>query len=162
MHDYFICPNCGAQVPDNALACPECGSDEETGWSEDTAYDGLYLYDDEPLSGSTSSHSWTKVATAVLLIVIAFAVLSAVLGQWGFYLALILAGGAGIFYYITQIRPSSPSQREEALYQDLRRKARGDTSLVERLIAYEQRRNPRASRQQWLQDAIARWERDNR
>ena len=29
-----ICPNCGAGVPRNAKACPECGSCEETGWSE--------------------------------------------------------------------------------------------------------------------------------
>jgi hypothetical protein len=28
-----ICPNCGAQVPPAARACPECGADEETGWS---------------------------------------------------------------------------------------------------------------------------------
>jgi len=32
-----ICPNCGAEVPRDAKACPECGSDERTGWSE-TAY----------------------------------------------------------------------------------------------------------------------------
>ena len=31
------CPNCGANVPSNAKVCPECGSDESTGWS-DTAY----------------------------------------------------------------------------------------------------------------------------
>ena len=31
------CPNCGAAVPRDAKACPECGSDEQTGWSE-TAY----------------------------------------------------------------------------------------------------------------------------
>ena len=41
MSDYFICPNCDAEVPVNALACPECGSDEQTGWSEDTLYDGM-------------------------------------------------------------------------------------------------------------------------
>lgn len=41
MSDYFICPNCGAEVPVKALSCPECGSDEKTGWSEDTMYDGL-------------------------------------------------------------------------------------------------------------------------
>lgn len=29
------CPNCGAEVPPNARACPECGSDWETGWSDD-------------------------------------------------------------------------------------------------------------------------------
>jgi RNA polymerase subunit RPABC4/transcription elongation factor Spt4 len=32
-----ICPNCGAIVPPKAKACPECGADEKTGWS-DTAY----------------------------------------------------------------------------------------------------------------------------
>ena len=25
------------------MSCPECGSDEKTGWSEDTMYDGLDL-----------------------------------------------------------------------------------------------------------------------
>jgi hypothetical protein len=43
MSDYFICPNCGAEVPVKSLSCPECGSDEKTGWSEDTMYDGLDL-----------------------------------------------------------------------------------------------------------------------
>ncbi len=28
------CPNCGSEVPANAQACPECGADEKTGWSE--------------------------------------------------------------------------------------------------------------------------------
>lgn len=32
-----VCPNCGTILPRNAKACPECGSDEETGWS-DTAH----------------------------------------------------------------------------------------------------------------------------
>ncbi len=43
MSDYFVCPNCGAEVSLKALSCPECGSDEKTGWSEDTMYDGLDL-----------------------------------------------------------------------------------------------------------------------
>lgn len=29
-----FCPNCGAEVPRKARACPECGADEQTGWSE--------------------------------------------------------------------------------------------------------------------------------
>ena len=37
------CPHCGAEVPPNARACPECGSDESTGWSEDSAGEGLDL-----------------------------------------------------------------------------------------------------------------------
>jgi hypothetical protein len=42
-----ICPNCGAEVPRNANACPECGSDESTGWSEEAHASGLDLPDDE-------------------------------------------------------------------------------------------------------------------
>lgn len=29
------CPHCGAPVAAGALACAECGSDAESGWSED-------------------------------------------------------------------------------------------------------------------------------
>ena len=42
-----ICPNCGADVPPNAKACPECGSCEETGWSEAATTGGLDLPDEE-------------------------------------------------------------------------------------------------------------------
>ena len=42
-----ICPNCGAEVPPKARACPECGADEQTGWSERAAAQRLGLPDDE-------------------------------------------------------------------------------------------------------------------
>ena len=42
-----ICPHCGAEVPPNAKACPECGSDEETGWSEQARAQELGLPDDQ-------------------------------------------------------------------------------------------------------------------
>ena len=42
-----VCPNCGAEVPRNAKACPECGSDEKTGWSEKAYASGLGLPDEE-------------------------------------------------------------------------------------------------------------------
>lgn len=42
-----ICPNCGAFVPEDALACPDCGSDYETGWSERAYAQRLDLPDDE-------------------------------------------------------------------------------------------------------------------
>jgi len=41
-----ICPNCGAEVPPNTKACPDCGSDEQTGWSEAARYDNLNLPDE--------------------------------------------------------------------------------------------------------------------
>ncbi len=41
-----ICPACGTEVPPRAKACPECGSDESTGWSEKAHADGLGLPDE--------------------------------------------------------------------------------------------------------------------
>ena len=35
-----VCPVCGEDVPRNALACPECGADERSGWREDEALHG--------------------------------------------------------------------------------------------------------------------------
>jgi hypothetical protein len=34
-------------LPPRAKACPECGSDETTGWSEEARYDGLNLPDED-------------------------------------------------------------------------------------------------------------------
>ncbi|MBB6429997.1 zinc ribbon domain-containing protein [Algisphaera agarilytica] len=70
----FDCPNCGAKVPSGALACPECGSDEETGWSDDTMYDGLDLpiYDDEDGELDPAAPSWKRgiyILTAALLLI---------------------------------------------------------------------------------------------
>jgi hypothetical protein len=43
-----VCPVCGEDVPPKSLACPECGSDHNTGWKEDAhTYDGLDLPDDD-------------------------------------------------------------------------------------------------------------------
>ncbi len=41
-----ICPVCGEEVPHGALACPECGADERSGWAEDVV-DGLDLPEEE-------------------------------------------------------------------------------------------------------------------
>jgi hypothetical protein len=40
------CPNCGADVPSKAKACPDCGACEATGWSDEARTDGLGLPDD--------------------------------------------------------------------------------------------------------------------
>lgn len=76
-----VCPNCGTEVPRGAKACPECGSDEETGWSEDAAADNLGLPDDnfnyeefvkEEFGGASAkprgiSWFWWVIAVVVLL-----------------------------------------------------------------------------------------------
>lgn len=43
-----VCPVCGEDVPPRSLACPECGSDHNTGWKKDAhVTDGLDLPDDD-------------------------------------------------------------------------------------------------------------------
>lgn len=41
-----VCPNCGAYLPRKAKVCPECGSDEETGWSDSASASNLGIPED--------------------------------------------------------------------------------------------------------------------
>lgn len=73
--NWFTCPNCGEQVPGGALSCPACGSDEETGWSEDAAYDDLDLpvpYDEEESAGAGKGwrlvYGWVAVPVVIALV----------------------------------------------------------------------------------------------
>jgi predicted nucleic acid-binding Zn ribbon protein len=70
------CANCGASIPRNARACPECGADERTGWAEQSLYDGLDLPEDEAERGQANrahrhrqSRQWLWWLVGVLLIV---------------------------------------------------------------------------------------------
>ncbi len=36
-----VCPICGEDVPPNAMACPECGADHNSGWRPDADSYGL-------------------------------------------------------------------------------------------------------------------------
>ena len=52
--------------------------------------------------------------------------------------------------------------REAILFDDLLRKVGGDHPTVERLIEYERQGRPDATRLTCLQNAISRWEHENR
>jgi hypothetical protein len=52
--------------------------------------------------------------------------------------------------------------QEATLFNDLLRKVGGDRSVAERLIDYERKQNPNATRLTCLQNAISRWEYENR
>ena len=41
------CSNCGAAVSGDANACPECGADEDSGWSEDAYAQSLGIPEDD-------------------------------------------------------------------------------------------------------------------
>ena len=76
-----VCPNCGAEVPEQARACPECGSDAQTGWSEDAHYGNLGIeYEDEfdyekfverefHKKKSSTGIKWIWVVTALIIII---------------------------------------------------------------------------------------------
>lgn len=163
MSGTFICPVCGTEVAVGALVCPECGSDDETGWSEDTAYDGLYLYDEDNLDSRHYSESrpWiTYLVTAIILITLAAFLATAV--PWGIYLIPLILLAVGLVYYFIEIAPNSQSHQEKKQYAALLLRAQGDGALVERWISYERRRDPDASELQLMEAALYRWQRDNR
>lgn len=54
------------------------------------------------------------------------------------------------------------AMREAVLFDDLLRKVGGDRAVVERLIAFERKQKPNATRLSCLQNAIQRWEQENR
>ncbi len=157
----FTCPHCGAEVPPGAAACPECGSDSQTGWSEKAAYDDLLLRDDEAPADSPKPAQWPTY----LIAVVAFLTLSVYLVYalpWGIYLVPLVLVSIGLVYYVTRVLLSRRDSREQQMYHRLLQKARGDKELVERLVEHERRRNPSANRLTWMQDVLYYWERDSR
>ena len=81
------CPNCGAELPPKARACPECGADEKTGWSEAASADGLDLPDEKFDYDDYVKHEFGGQSPVPRGIqwywwVIALVVLAAVLALW--------------------------------------------------------------------------------
>lgn len=71
------CANCGADIPRNARACPECGADERTGWRESSIYDGLDLPGDDDERDSVDASggrdgrgglAWYWIAAFILVV----------------------------------------------------------------------------------------------
>jgi RNA polymerase subunit RPABC4/transcription elongation factor Spt4 len=80
----FICPVCGAEVPARAAACPECGSDEKTGWSDQTIYDGTDIEDPAEFdrreyerreSGHRTTPLWVKLLALAALVALGWLLL---------------------------------------------------------------------------------------
>lgn len=63
------CPNCGEEVPRGAISCPGCGSCPNTGWSDETTYDGLDLPGESEGKAETSAEGkvWGGLASLALL-----------------------------------------------------------------------------------------------
>jgi hypothetical protein len=167
LDDFFVCPNCYADVPWNAVACPECGSDEETGWAEDA--EAAVYYVGEPAKEKAGIPLWQKLVSLFLAYLLAsplsaffepsstgFLLLTALLIIAIVYIVAVekLGGTTGIPL------PKRRSTRPMSNYDSLMLRARGNQAIVERLITFEQDRNPDGNREQWITDALIRWKRD--
>ena len=130
------CARCGAHVYIALSRCPKCGVN-------------LYEPEDE---GEDQDLPYRQGATPV-------------------YLA---SESGGLFTRIGQLlrrltgRPHpaevlfGASLQQAELFDDLLRKVGGDRQAVERLVAYERSLAPTGNRTIWLQNALRRWEQDNR
>ena len=54
------------------------------------------------------------------------------------------------------------AMREAVLFDDLLRKVGGDRSVAERLIEFERKQRPESTRLTCIENAIQRWEKENR
>lgn len=161
MSDYFICPHCGTNVDIDATVCSECGSDDETGWSGDTAYDGLYLYDDDVnTERARGSSRWVKITVLAILALILSAFVATTI-PWGIYLIPLILLAAGAAYYLVEVAPNLRRNQEKKIYETLLIRAGGDEAMVERWISYERQRTPDADEQDLMEAALYRWQRDN-
>lgn len=83
MADWVACPHCGERIKRDAAACRHCGSDDRTGWSEDTYLDGVDLPEAGEYSAGLEEEGFAKPAnppgrailagvSAVLILLFAF------------------------------------------------------------------------------------------
>lgn len=162
MSQYFTCPNCGADVPIKAKACPECGSDQETGWSEAAQYTHLLPYRGDSGLETSRAKLCQKSAMAAIAVLLLVAFLAAQGLPWSFYGIPLVAFVGGVIYWMVRKYAWTQSGMEHQLYQQLLKRTRGDRKLTARLIEYEQQRHPNANRLQLIQNAIYHWDRDCR
>ena len=163
MPKYFNCPICGTKVSITAKCCPECGSDYQTGWSEEAQYIHLLpdRNDDDVTnkSGQILSFSWFKKWGLFIVLVMIAGFITVALDSFFALLALV---GILILYFFLEIYPKTAYAKGKRLYKKLLQKASGNSQLANRLIELERERSPKGTRLELIQDAIDRWEKDNR
>lgn len=110
-----------------------------------------------PVSVLLTTH-WSEVRLDLLLqpVILVTAALTILAGVGGGWLNAKLADGSD-WKEKWRVRGW-----EDLLYQDLLRKVRFNGSIADRLIEYERKQDPQASRLKLIQNAIERWYRDNR
>jgi uncharacterized membrane protein YvbJ len=60
--DWVACPHCGERIARKAASCKHCGSDDRTGWSEDTYMDGIDLPEEGGYEDGLEAEGFRKPA----------------------------------------------------------------------------------------------------
>lgn len=127
---------------------------------------------------SPRHHKWLGIVIGVLVLPIlalystrwVTVTMRFLLDPWviaaGLLTILAGAGGSRLNHFLSKETDWKEKWRvrgwEDMLYQDLLRKVRFNGSIADRLIEFERKQDPQASRLKLIQSAIDRWERDNR
>jgi MoCo/4Fe-4S cofactor protein with predicted Tat translocation signal len=83
--DYWVCPNCGEDLPAGATFCRHCGASDDAGWDGDdslTETDGLDEWDDDSefdydeflsreFPDQAATRDWHPTSRSILLAAIA-------------------------------------------------------------------------------------------
>lgn len=160
MSEYFECPVCGTEVPNKARACPECGSDEDTGWSDAAHY--MHLLPDRDDQSPDKPSAWRTYMLPVAAMVGLSGVFMLAGFLWAAVLVPLVIGGIRLRSWRLDRSNNTDCGLERQAYEQLVRRSAGDRTLADRLIEFERRRSPNASRLQLIQDALAQWDRDRR
>jgi hypothetical protein len=160
MNVYFSCPICGARVQVGAPACPECGSDKQTGWSEAARYAHLLPDPDDEEIEPPATSVWRRYVIFAIAILLTLAFLVVQNMAWVVPAIALVGFISGAAYWVSQQFSNSRRGIEQKLYRQLVQRACGDRDLANRLLEYERQRAPTANRRQLLQNAIYRWDRD--
>ncbi|MBN1524155.1 MAG: hypothetical protein JW904_06730 [Spirochaetales bacterium] len=158
---YMICPNCGGVIPANSVACPECGSDEETGWAEEACPDEKII---ELNTKKPQSTLWKKIAqygSMGITVLIVYGLIAYFI-PFGVFIGFLVTGGLlTAFLSVGRFRPLS-KLKEKDLEKELLSISGHDSERVERLVIYEWKKNPGATRVEMVQAAIDRLKWDRR
>ena len=157
-HGFLICPHCGALIPARSSACPECGSDNETGWRDDALIVDALPPDEEELDRSRPRGNKRLIrypVTGIAALLLASWV-TIEFSPFGLYIGLGIIVTAAIALILSRKRPLFARMLEKRLERELLSLSGHDPARLERLVMYERERKPNASRAELLQNAINR------
>lgn len=160
MSEYVFCRQCEHEVESYLRTCPFCGA----------ALGGGKAKEDPEIAAArveASGRAWPRWIRHIVMLVIAGLVVPFALGPGStsmVWAVALVAGVAVVIYFPWGKLAGRGSGGDDGgfRYAELVRKARGDAGLANRLIAYEQARNPSASRARHIRDAIERLDYDRR